>query len=87
MNAAGLQKKLIAAARLNQPAERLPHVLEKWIMLPITALIVADHWFFWIRGLWRTTVSCVTVAIVFGMLGNDFENRLLGPVCRGDTTP
>ena len=87
MNAAGLQKKLIAAARLNQPDERVPHVLEQRILVPITALIVADDWFFWIRGLWRTTVSRIAVAVVFGTLSQDFENSLLASVYRDETTP
>ncbi len=63
------------------------HVLEQRIMVPITALIVAGDRFFWIRGLWRTTVSCIAVTVAFGTLPHNFENGLLASVYRGDTTP
>ncbi len=56
-------------------------------MVPITALIVAGDRFFWIRGLWRTTVSCIAVTVAFGTLPHNFENGLLASVYRGDTTP
>lgn len=91
MNLAGLQKKLIAAARLQAPDERVPYAFEKRITALIAARAKADRWIFWARGLWRATAPCVAVAVVFGAaalfqpttpdnsndLSQDFENTLL----------
>ena len=92
MNLAELQKKLIAAARLQSPDERVPYAFEK----RITALIAArtravDRWAVWAHGLWRAAASYVAVAAVFSAvallspatpdnsndLSQDFENTLL----------
>ncbi|HEV2696273.1 MAG TPA: hypothetical protein VG347_25535 [Verrucomicrobiae bacterium] len=101
MNLAELQRKLVAAARLQQPDDRVPYAFEK----RITALIAersATAWRVqWMRGLWRATVSCVAVAVVCGTvslftpdsndggndLSQDFENTLLASVDQGDSTP
>ena len=64
MNLAELQKKLIAAARLNPPDDRVPYAFEKRIMALIAARTGADRWVFWTRGLWRAAASCVAVAVV-----------------------
>jgi len=91
MNLAELQKKLIAAARLQAPDERVPYAFEKRITALIAARAGADRWVFWARGLWRAAGSCVVVAVVFGAvslftpatpdtgndLSQDFENTLL----------
>ena len=66
MNLAELEKKLIAAARLQAPDERVPYAFEKRITALIAARSVADHWVFWARGLWRAAGSCVAVAVVLG---------------------
>jgi hypothetical protein len=101
MNLAELQKKLIAAARLNPPDDRVPYAFEKRITALIAARAGADHWMFWTRGLWRAAASCVAVAVVFGAvslftpaasdngndLSQDFENTLLASVDQGDATP
>jgi hypothetical protein len=91
MNLPELQTKLIAAARLKPPDERVPYAFEKRIMAQLAARAGADHWVFWARGLWRAAASCVVVAVVFGAvslflpaapgnssdLSQDFENTLL----------
>jgi hypothetical protein len=101
MNLAELQKKLIAAARLNPPDDRVPYAFEKRITALIAARAGADRWVFWTRGLWRAAASCVAVAVVFGAvslftpaasdngndLSQDFENTLLASVDQGDATP
>jgi anti-sigma-K factor RskA len=101
MNVAELQKKLIAAARLNPPAERVPYAFEKRIMALIATRAEADRWGFWMRGFWRAAVSCVAVAMVCGAvsfftptatdnsndLSQDFENTLLASLDQGDATP
>ena len=99
MNLAELEKKLIAAARLNPPDDRVPYAFEK----RITALIAArgaDRWNFWTRGLWRAAFSCVAVALVCGAvsfftpavadngndLSQDFENTLLASADQPDNS-
>ena len=91
MNLTELQKKLIAVARQQAPDERVPYAFEKRITALIAARAGVDHWFFWVRGLWRAAASCVAVAVVFGAislfqpaasdgsldLSQDFENTLL----------
>lgn len=91
MNLTELEKKLIAAARLNPPDDRVPYAFEKRITALIAARVGADRWVFWARGLWRAAASCVAVACVFGAvsfftpkaaenggdLSQDLENTLL----------
>ena len=100
MNLAELQSKLIAAARLNPPDERVPYAFEKRIMAQLAARAGADHWVFWARGLWRAAASCVAVAVVFGAvslftpvvpdssndLSQDFENTLLASADQPDNS-
>lgn len=101
MNLAELQKKLIVAARLNPPDERVPYAFEKRITALVAARFAADRWVFWTRGLWRAAASCVAVAIVCGLvslfmpattdnskdLSQDFENTLLASVDQADVAP
>ena len=101
MNLAELQKKLIAAARLNPPDDRVPYAFEKRITALIAARSGADRWMFWTHGLWRAAASCVAVAVVCGAVslfmpatadnGNDlsqeFENTLLASVDQADVSP
>ena len=101
MNLAELQSKLIAAARLNPPDERVPYAFEKRITALIAARAGVDHWVFWTRGLWRAAAACVAVAVVFGAvslvtpappdnggdLSQDFENTLLASADLPDNSP
>jgi len=91
MNLPELQKKLITAARLKVPDDRVPYAFEKRIMAQLAARAGVDHWVFWARGLWRAAAACVVVACMFGAvslftpatpdngndLSQDFENTLL----------
>ena len=101
MNLAELQRKLVAAARLQKPDDRVPYAFEKRIMALIAAR-AANAWHVqWMRGLWRAAASCVAVAIVCGAvslftpetndggkdLSQDFENTLLASVDQGDPLP
>lgn len=101
MNLAELQGKLIAAARLNPPDDRVPYAFEKRIQALIAARAANDRWLYWTRGLWRAAASCVAVAVVCGAfslfmpaasdtsndLSQDFENTLLASVDQGDVAP
>jgi hypothetical protein len=101
MNLADLHRKLIAAARLQKPDDRVPYVFEKRVMALIADRAARARQILWVRGLWRAAVSCVAVAIVAGTvvwfspetkdngtdLSQDFENTLLASVDQGDNTP
>lgn len=101
MKVAELQEKLIAAARLQTPDERVPYAFEKRILALIAARAGVDRWFYWTRSLWRAAVSCAAVAVLFGAvslfvptkadngndLSQDFENTLLASVDQSDTAP
>ena len=98
MNLSELQKKLIAAARLNPPSDQVPYAFEKRILALIAARATTDRWAFWTRGLWRAAVACVAVAVVSGAvsllapanngddLSQDFENTLLASVDQADNS-
>jgi anti-sigma-K factor RskA len=100
MNPAELHKKLIAAARLQAPDDRVPYAFEKRIMAQLAARNGADQWVVWTSGLWRAAGACVAVAIVFGAvalltptppdngndLSQDFENTLLASVDQSEAT-
>ena len=101
MNLAELQRKLIAAARLQAPDERVPYAFEKRITALIAARAKVDRWVFWAHGLWRAAATCVAVAVVFGAvalfvpttpdnnndLSQDFENTLLASADVPDNSP
>lgn len=101
MKSAELHQKLIAAARLRGPDERVPYAFEKRIMAQIAARKAApEPWMLWASGLWRAAGACVAVAVVFGAvalmtpatpdntndLSQDFENTLLASVDPGEAT-
>ena len=102
MNLAELQKKLIAAARLQPPDVRVPYAFEKRIMAHLDARAANHRWVSaWTHSLWRAAVSCVVVAMLFGVwtilepagapapddLSQDFQNTLLASVDQGDNAP
>jgi hypothetical protein len=100
MNPAELHQKLITAARLRSPDDRVPYAFEKRIMAQLAARTGAEPWLLWTRGLWRAAGACVAVAVVFGAislfspvstdngndLSQDFANTLLASVDQGDAT-
>ena len=91
MHLVELQKKLIAAARLQAPDDRVPYKFEKRIMALIAERSKVSGRVLWAQGLWRAAVSCVVLALVCGTvalftpeshdsgndLSQDFENTLL----------
>jgi anti-sigma-K factor RskA len=98
MNLVELEKKLIEAARLKQPDERVPYAFEKRIMAQLAARNGVERLAFWVRSLWRAAALCVAVAVVFGGislflpatpdnigdLSQDFENTLLASADQPD---
>jgi H+/Cl- antiporter ClcA len=101
MNPAGLQQKLIAAARAAKPDDRVPYAFEQRILALVGERARVDHWAGWSRGLWRAAISSVAMTLLFGALSlltpvapdngkdlsQDFENTLLASVDQGDTAP
>src|SRR6266850_157890 len=63
MNLAGLQRKLIAAARANPPSDRVPFAFEKRILAQLRARPMLDRWGLWAGALWRAAVPCVAVMV------------------------
>jgi hypothetical protein len=99
MKLAALEKKLIAAARLQEPDDRVPYAFEKRIMAQLAARSVAARQVFWAHGLWRAAISCLALTLVFGALSwyspavnddmselsQDFETTLLASIDQPDT--
>jgi len=101
MNVEELKKKLIAAARVHPPDDRVPYAFEQRVTALLAGRGEANRWVFLTRGLWRAAISCVAVAVICGAvafftpatrdtgndLSQDFENTLLASVDQGEATP
>jgi hypothetical protein len=61
-----LRQKLLAVARANPPADKVPYAFEKRITALLSSLPVPDLWTLWARALWRASVPCVAVMLVLG---------------------
>jgi len=59
-----LQKKLLAAAKANPPADRVPLAFEKRVLANLAAQSVTDVSALWARALWRAVIPCVAVTVV-----------------------
>jgi hypothetical protein len=102
MNIAGMQKKLVAAARTEVLDDRVPYAFEKRITALLAARVAPDNMALWVRGLWRAAVSCVAITLLFGAwavfnltatatasddLSQNFESTLLASVDQSDQSP
>lgn len=67
MNLEQLQQKLLAAARANPPGDRVPYAFEKRILARLKESPAFDVSALWARALWRGAVSCVALALLFGV--------------------
>jgi hypothetical protein len=98
MNLVDLEKKLIAAARLNPPSGRVPYAFEKRVMALIASRAVLDRWALWSGALWRGAASCLALVMVLGALSHfttprnsvgdfsqDFERTMLAAAIQPDT--
>lgn len=65
MNINSLHEKLIRAARSERPSDRVPYAFEKRIMARIKPEPMLDVLTLWARALWRATIPCVAVALLF----------------------
>lgn len=97
MNVTELQRKLIAAARVNAPDDRVPYAFEKRVIALIPGMSPSDNVALWVRGLWQAAASCVVVAVLCGAwaflnpgsnsgddLSQNLETTLLASVDQGD---
>ena len=64
MNLNDLQSKLIAAARNNPPADRVPYAFEKRIMARLAGQTAPDSWALWGRALSRAAICCVAFVVL-----------------------
>ena len=100
MKATALEKKLLAAARLQKPDDRVPYAFEKRIMALVAERSAVARQVFWTRGLWRAALSCLAVTVVFcarawfspivtdegNDLSQDFETTLLASIDQPEVT-
>ncbi len=92
MNLDNLQRKLIAAARANPPADAVPLGFERRVLSTLKQIVPADYLTIWSHALWRAAAPCVGVALLLiawsflsspstatagGDLSQDFENTVL----------
>ena len=66
MNLSKLEEKLLAAARVNPPSDKVPYAFEKRITALLAARKVEDKSVFLLRTLWRGAFSCLAVAVILG---------------------
>jgi hypothetical protein len=64
MNLDHLQNKLLAAAKANPPADRVPLAFEKRVLAHLTAKPAVDLTTLWSRALWRATVPCLALMLL-----------------------
>ncbi len=63
-----LEKKLIAAARMQTPSDRVPHAFQKRVMAHITARPVSDVLAIWAQALWRSAGACLAIVLLLGAI-------------------
>lgn len=64
MNLESLRQRLLATARANPPANRVPYAFEKRILARISQAPVVDVAALWAHGLWRAAAPCVAIAVL-----------------------
>ncbi len=67
MDLEALKSKLISAARLEEPSERVPYAFEKRVMARLAAPPRNELWTFWNHYLWRAAAICLAVALCSGL--------------------
>ncbi|HEV2210997.1 MAG TPA: hypothetical protein VG167_19665 [Verrucomicrobiae bacterium] len=66
MNLDQLQRRLLAAARVQTPSERVPYGFERRVMGRLRAVPALDSWALWAQALWRAAAPCVGIMLVLG---------------------
>lgn len=94
MDLAELERKLIAAARVNPPDETVPIAFEKRVMARIAEVHGPSYASLWAQGLWRGALASMTAAgvvcgavLLFGLrsdraeeFADQFESTMLAAV-------
>lgn len=62
-----LQKKLLAAAKANPPADRVPLAFEQRVLANLQAGTATDLSTLWARALWRAVIPCVALTVVLAV--------------------
>jgi hypothetical protein len=65
-----LRQKLLAAARANAPADRVPFAFEKRITALLQSQPAADSWALWAHALWRAALPCIAVMLLLGAIAS-----------------
>lgn len=65
MNINLLHEKLIRAARSNPPSDHVPYAFEKRVLALIRTEPIIDTLAVWTRALWRASIPCVAVMLLF----------------------
>jgi hypothetical protein len=100
MKVTALEKKLLAAARLQKPDDRVPYAFEKRITALLAERSAVTRQAFWTHGLWRAAISCLALTMVFcaiswyspvvnddaSELSQDFETTLLASIDQPDAS-
>jgi len=94
-----LEQKLMAAARSQQPSDRVPYAFEKRIMALLTVQRLPDTLSLWARALWRAAAPCVGIMLLLAGwsafrpavtsttdLSQELDNTVLAAVNQ-DTSP
>ena len=67
MELESLRQKLLAAARAQPPADRVPYAFEKRIRARLAQATVPDLPALWARALWRAAAPCVALTLFLGV--------------------
>ena len=67
MNLDELQKKLLAAAKTNPPADQVPYAFEKRISALLKSRPLEDPLLLWARALWRAAAPCAAIMLLLGV--------------------
>ncbi|HYG25136.1 MAG TPA: hypothetical protein VEH04_20400 [Verrucomicrobiae bacterium] len=65
MNLLDLEKKLIAAGRLETPSDRVPYAFEKRVLSHLIARPISTA-ALWAEALWRSAGACLAIVAVMG---------------------
>jgi hypothetical protein len=69
MNTKLLHEKLIGAARMDRPSDRVPYAFEQRIMALIRTQPVSDRLVLWVHALWRAAIPCVALTLLLALWG------------------
>lgn len=66
MDYSELHRKLITAARIQKPSDRVPYTFEKRVMANLAKQPILDQAAVWASALWRGVAPCVAIMLLLG---------------------